>query len=620
MERSRYVGGLLWVMSLGLILLASLATVFDTPEFTHKSELGKVQESLAAMSESQSGPHADELTALHNTLALLRSDSQLIDERLILVWSMLSLMSFGLASVLVMGLGEVPLPFIRPRSSRRRKQELIEDFSGPLEETLEQLQRVSLELSQLSQVSLKGEPARSPEMLANRFDELLRIQGRLSGLQRELGFTLSTLKEVAEHLQSLSRQCEENAQFTAATRLEWSSMGSKLRMLRDQHNKVKSTAEKVSKQQLSLCEMIGKSLEYGNVQDKHATGAREHIHKMNEISRSTLSTLDLLAGSMAESNQDVGAASALVRGLSERAEEIVNIIDVIDDIAEQTNQLALNASIEAARAGEQGQGFAVVAGEVRNLAARSSTATKSITDLLGTIQQEADHASSCLEKTSKSVGLAHTKTLEVDRSYREGVHLARQAMNGLQLLIANAAEQTAELKAVERQAHDLKKYNRNVLAQLEEQGRISTSACGDSTSLMQHSDRLSRLLSRQYFEITHCDSMVDASIQNLRGIKEGMEDSVAQSESLRGAVQQLYIQSLHIVPQTEGGDSKLTRAVATLQACSKNLEIIKASPERARGEMEAMYKNIIPLATADGAPLHDLNIEELNKSSEAKAG
>ena len=113
--------------------------------------------------------------------------------------------------------------------------------------------------------------------------------------------------------------------------------------------------------------------------------------------------------------------------LSERAKEIVNIIGVIDDIAEQTNLLALNASIEAARAGEQGKGFAVVAEEVRKLAARSSSATRSITELLVTIQNEAEQASTSLGKSTKAVSTAHQSIAEFDANFEGAMSITKSS-------------------------------------------------------------------------------------------------------------------------------------------------------------------------------------------------
>src|SRR5690606_18919787 len=131
-----------------------------------------------------------------------------------------------------------------------------------------------------------------------------------------------------------------------------------------------------------------------------------HLKEVDKQSKDGDELLRASRGAIATCSADVTRASELVTMLSTRAKEIVNLIHVIDDIAEQTNLLALNASIEAARAGEQGQGFAVVAEEVRKLAARSSTATRSITALLVTIQNEAELASSCLTKGNLSVGKA----------------------------------------------------------------------------------------------------------------------------------------------------------------------------------------------------------------------
>ena len=119
-----------------------------------------------------------------------------------------------------------------------------------------------------------------------------------------------------------------------------------------------------------------------------------------------------------------------IKGLGERSLEIGAIIEVINEIATQTNLLALNAAIEAARAGEQGKGFAVVADEVRKLAERAARATKDITGLIKGIQVE----------TSEAVTVMEEGTREVE----EGTKLADQAGAALRE-IEQIVKQTAGL-------------------------------------------------------------------------------------------------------------------------------------------------------------------------------
>src|SRR5699024_8662469 len=92
----------------------------------------------------------------------------------------------------------------------------------------------------------------------------------------------------------------------------------------------------------------------------------------------------------------VNVAAQKMEGLDKHAQDISELVSIIQDIAEQTNLLALNAAIEAARAGEHGQGFAVVADEVRKLAEQSSHSVQNITSIVDRIQDESQTVVSSL--------------------------------------------------------------------------------------------------------------------------------------------------------------------------------------------------------------------------------
>ncbi|WDU63402.1 PAS domain-containing methyl-accepting chemotaxis protein [Pseudomonas poae] len=138
------------------------------------------------------------------------------------------------------------------------------------------------------------------------------------------------------------------------------------------------------------------------------------------------------ASGMREISADIDDSSQLIAKLGDRSQQITAIVNTIRGIADQTNLLALNAAIEAARAGEQGRGFAVVADEVRQLAARTSGSTTEISSMIAMIQAETRQAIDSMDATrdraAQGVELANqagTVILQI----REGTSEAVQAVS-----------------------------------------------------------------------------------------------------------------------------------------------------------------------------------------------
>jgi len=146
---------------------------------------------------------------------------------------------------------------------------------------------------------------------------------------------------------------------------------------------------------------------------------------------------------MQEVADSTSVTADTIKNLGKSSEEIGSIVSVINDIADQTNLLALNAAIEAARAGEQGRGFAVVADEVRRLAERTTKATKEISDMIKSIQNETGRAVEAMGEGTFKVENGVKLANEAGEALKQIVRGVESVTNMINHIATSAEEQSA---------------------------------------------------------------------------------------------------------------------------------------------------------------------------------
>ncbi len=190
---------------------------------------------------------------------------------------------------------------------------------------------------------------------------------------------VTTIKESTIMVDSATKQSE-----VSARRLDETQAG--------QLRQIKLASEAITAMNVSIDEVSGDA-------ERSADVARHSVdvaHKGGAAVRRTIEGMNTIRETIQET-------SKRIKRLGESSQEIGNIVELINDIAEQTNILALNASIQASMAGEAGRGFAVVADEVQRLAERSTNATKQIEVLVRTIQSDTNEAVVSMERSTTDV-------------------------------------------------------------------------------------------------------------------------------------------------------------------------------------------------------------------------
>lgn len=260
--------------------------------------------------------------------------------------------------------------------------------------------------------------------IARAGDELVNTSHRLS---KSGSLTLSVSREISKAIEEVakgaSQQTQKLDQMNMIVKQFSLSVGQIAIGAQEQAENVSQTSNNISQMANSIKEVAKSAQTVFEVAEKTSGVALEGGRAV----------ADAIAG-MEEIKSKVFETAAFIRDLGEQSQQIGEIIQVIDDIAEQTNLLALNAAIEAARAGEHGKGFAVVADEVRKLAERSGKATKEIAVLITNMQVG----------TSKAINAMEEGTEKAET----GSGLARNASNALQEIMKMVNETFLQAQSI----------------------------------------------------------------------------------------------------------------------------------------------------------------------------
>jgi len=247
-------------------------------------------------------------------------------------------------------------------------------------------------------------------------DEIGDLIHSVNQMQNSLREIIHSMADAAEHVASASEQIS-----TTATQM---AQGAEVQ--RDQASQVASAMQEMA----STVQEVSAS---SNTAAEAARQAAETARNGGKVVQDTLTKMQAIA-------ESVSGTSKKIMELGKSSDQIGRIIGVIDDIADQTNLLALNAAIEAARAGEQGRGFAVVADEVRKLAERTTTATKEIARMIQMIQEETRSAVDAMDQETRHANEGVATTAHAGASLQEIIRMAEQ-VGEMIVHIATAATQ-----------------------------------------------------------------------------------------------------------------------------------------------------------------------------------
>lgn len=391
---------------------------------------------------------------------------------------------------------------VPPHNRKDEVGDLIDSFREMVEYR-QQLAHSAQELS-VGDLTKTIETKSENDVLGTAFAQMsISLRGLIGGLQERIRETSAVghgLNSVVEVSSEAVRQVSLSMKEVATATIESAQTAGQIAEGSESLNlQITFANEAVLRLKSALQEVT----EASGSQNIAANEAAKTAEQGSLAVMATMASLESLKNHSQQTGQ-------VVRDLGERQSQITVIVKAIDEIANQTNLLALNAAIEAARAGEHGRGFAVVADEVRRLAERSGEAAKQIEGLIREVSTSVDQAVTAMEESGRLVEEGASSGAQA----RSALDLILQSVKGVQSLLA---ESSVKVEAMAGTAHEMEDSLNSIVS-------ISEENAAGAEQLNAGSEELSAAAS----EVSHALEQQSKAVETIRSLAHDLQTTSVQ--------------------------------------------------------------------------------------------
>ena len=403
------------------------------------------------------------------------------------------------------------------------------------------------------------------------------INGRISGIANSAQLLNGNVEEASSSILELGAAGEELNGTASSLSVQVTDVSSSIeemiRSARQVSENTEALAGAVAETSTSMVQMADSTQQVERAASETAGFSSQVVvlaEGGQERVRQTIAGMDAI-------REATGSADVVIRGLGERVHEIGTIVDVIDDVADETSLLALNAAIIAAQAGEQGRAFSVVAEEIKALADRVLASTKEISGLIRAVQEESGNAIGAIERGTSSVQSGVELSAEAGASLEEITGAARASGLRIEEIVQAVREQAKDASRVSELMSQVNRSVEEIRAGGQEQERGNETVMRGTVVMRDVAQQTHRTTEEQSRGAGRIRDSIESVTEAVDKIHAALQE---QSEECRHAVSFLE----QVYERTRSNEESSRRMSEATQSLQQQAEALREDVRRFRIE------------------------------------